>query len=197
MALYRHTAMGTFPGEEWSFTLHTTGSGTLTAAQAAWDAAVGSMWTGGLDAIVSSVVSCTETTTASLDPATGKQQSRLSTSTTRAGAAAGETLPAQCACAVSTRTALATRSGRGRFYLPPFEVSVMSSGVLSASAVGTTLAAAQALFASLSGAGLAPVLLNRSSMAQTPITALDVGNVIDTQRRRRNKLIEARQSVVV
>jgi hypothetical protein len=155
------------------------------------------MWTGALDAIVSADVSCTETTTASIDEATGKQLSRLSTSTTRAGASTEETLPAQCACVVSTRSALATRSGRGRFYLPPFDVTVMSSGLLSAAAVGTTLAAAQALFSSLDGAGLSPVLLNRSTMVQTPITSIDVGNVIDTQRRRRNKLIEARQSATV
>jgi len=197
MALYRHVAMGTFPGEEWTFTLHTTGSGSLAAAQTSWEAATGALWTGSLDGIVATDIAMTEVTTASLDEAGGGQLSRLSDAVTRPGVSTEESLPAQCAVAVSTRSSLATRGGRGRFYLPPVDTTVMDAGRLSAVAQALIVASAELMFSTLDGSGLSPVLLNRTTMVQTPITAFDVGDVIDTQRRRRNKLIEARVSGAV
>ena len=44
MALYRHVLSGTFPGEQWSVRIHSVGSGSLTAAQTAWETAVGDLW---------------------------------------------------------------------------------------------------------------------------------------------------------
>jgi hypothetical protein len=38
------------------------------------------------------------------------------------------------------------------------------------------------------------VIYHRSLGTTTPVTSLDVGDVIDTQRRRRNQLVEARTS---
>lgn len=194
MTLFRHVASGTTQGEVWSFTLHTEGSNTIDSAQAGFSSSMDSFWTGGLDAFVSTTVALTETSTASIDEGTGHQITRVNDDVEVPGVATGESLPYQCATAVSTRTALATRSGRGRFYLPPLAVSVMDAGRLSDTAQAGILAAAEALFAGLATAGLAPVLFNRASKATTPITRIDVGNVIDTQRRRRNKLIEVRLS---
>lgn len=194
MALYRHVMSGTTPGESWSCTLHTTGAGTLASAQTAFSNAVAAFWTGELDSIVTADVSVTETSTASLNEATGTQISRLIDDVSLPGVASGEMLPFQCASGVSWRTALATRSGRGRMYLPPLAVSVLDTGRLSTGAVSTIVDAVGQLTDSLDGGGLALVLLNRTTLATTPVTTVDVGNVIDTQRRRRNKLIEVRVS---
>ena len=195
MAVFRHVMLGTTPGEEWSCTLYTTGSNTLSSAQTAWEAAVTALWTGELDAVVTADVAVTEVSTASIDPATGRQMSRLIDDVSLPGVAAGEMLPFQCASSVSWRTALATRAGRGRIYLPPLAVSTVDTGRLSSAAVTAIVGAVEAFWGSLDGDGLAPILFGRTTFTQTPITGADVGNVIDTQRRRRNKLIEVRTAV--
>jgi hypothetical protein len=195
MALFRHVMMGTTPGEEWSCTLHTTGTNTLSSAQTAWSSAVSALWTGELDAIITPDVVVTEVSTATIDPATGKQLSRLIDDVSLPGVDAGEMLPFQCAVSVSWRTAVATRAGRGRMYLPPLAGTVLDTGRVSAAAVGDIVGAVEAFWNSLNGDGLAPVLFGRTTFTQTPITGADVGDVIDTQRRRRNKLIEVRTPV--
>jgi len=197
VALYRHVMSGTTPGEEWTCRVYTTGAGTLASAQTAWSAAVSAFWTGELDALVTADVSVVEVSTASIDPATGKQISRLIDDVSLPGVATGEMLPFQCASCVSWRTALATRGGRGRIYLPPLAVSTLDTGRLSSAAVTAIVAAVGELTGSLDGDGLALTLFSGTTFAQTPITGGDVGDVIDTQRRRRNKLIEARTSFAV
>lgn len=192
MALFRHVASGTSPGEQWTFTLHTSGAGSLASAQLTWEGATDAIWTGQLDALISADVSMTEVSTASLDETTGGQISRLSTGVTRPGVNVGEMLPFQCAVVVSTRSDLATRSGRGRFYLPPIAEGNTTAGRLSTTAQAAVVTAANQFFSSLDTGGLDPVLLNRTTLVQTPITQFDVGDIIDTQRRRRNGLIEQR-----
>ncbi len=191
MALYRHVAKGR-PGEVWTFTLHTTGLGDLTSAQTAWESATGALWTGQLDALMCTDVAMTEVSTASLDEATGRQISRVATGVTRPGTAVGACLPFQCAPVVSLRTDLATRSGRGRFYLPALAEGNTTAGRLLLASQQAIVTAAQQFFASLDTGGLQPILLSRVSLAQTPVTSFDVGDVIDTQRRRRNQLVEQR-----
>ena len=197
MALYRHIASGTFPGDSWSFTLHTLGSADLATAQTSWSGAVSALWTGALDAYVATDVEVTEVSTASLTQATGGQISRLIDDVTLPGVATGETLPAQCALCISWGSSLATRAGQGRAYLPPLAVSVMDAGRVSSAACTAIAAAAHDMVAALEGDGLNPVLYSRTTFLTTPITKGNVGNVIDTQRRRRNKLIEVRTPFAV
>lgn len=54
-----------------------------------------------------------------------------------------------------------------------------------------------AMINALTAAGLDTVLYGRTSHAIQSVTRVDVGDVIDTQRRRRNKLPEARVSANV
>lgn len=194
MTVFRHVAKGTFPGESWSFTLHTEGTIALTAAQAAWHSALGTFWTGSLDALVNENVSLTESSTASLSDSTGAQISRLSDDESLPGVATQGLLPPQCTVAVSLRTALATRAGRGRFYLPTFDKGTVtvSGGRLDSTSITATVTAAGDLLASLIADDLTPVIYSRSALTTQPITQYDVGDVIDTQRRRRDKLIEVR-----
>lgn len=192
MALYRHVASGTFPGEIWQITMHTTGDVSLADAQSAWSDATGALWTSALDALVSTDVVMTEVSTASISEETDTQLSRLIDDVTRPGVSEDETLPPQVALVVSLRTAMATRAGRGRFYLPPLAVSTVADGRLSSTAQGTVSSAVEAFLTSLGGASLTPVVRGRSTHTSTPITRYDVGDVFDTQRRRRDKLIETR-----
>nr|CRY97172.1 hypothetical protein [uncultured prokaryote] len=199
MTLYKAVASGTYnSSEEWSFSLHFNSTNDLATTHGRWHTALVALWTGELDANISDQVVLTEYATASLTLATGKQISRLLDVVSLPGASATESLPAQCAPAVSTRSATATRAGRGRFYLPPFRVGIMDGGRISAAAMTVCGTALTAMFASLAGGTpLDPVLYSRTAFATTNITAADMGDVIDTQRRRRNKLIEARTAIVV
>jgi hypothetical protein len=106
-------------------------------------------------------------------------------------------LPFQCATVITLVTASATRHGRGRFYLPPLGVGVLDTGRLSAAATGSLELAFTSFFDVLSTAGLSVVVRNRSGHVSTPVTEARVGNVIDTQRRRRNKLIETYTAIAV
>lgn len=62
---------------------------------------------------------------------------------------------------------------------------------------------AAAMLNTLLTGGLVPVIFHRTAspgveqFSRTQITSLDVGDVLDTQRRRRNKLVESRDSRVI
>lgn len=197
MALFRHRVVGTSPGEQWSFTLHTTGTGTDATANAVWASAVGAMWTGQLDALVADELSVVERSTTLINEATEGQVSRTSDPQELPGAATTEMLPYQVALVISLHTSLANRHGRGRFYLPPLVVGVVESGRLSATAQATVAAAVESLFTELASGGLTPVVRDRVGHVSTVIDMASVGDVLDTQRRRRNKLVENRAMIAV
>lgn len=196
MALFKHTLNGAFPGEVWSFGLHTLGNVTTSFAETSWATAVGEFWT---DAgpLFANEVTTTTTSTAELDQLTGKQITRVETGSALAGTAVSESLPFQCAPAVSLRTNLATRAGRGRFYAPSLAVEFMLAGKMTDAARTALLNGAVGMIGALTAAGLDVVLYGRTSHATQSVTRVDVGNVIDTQRRRRNKLPEQRISANV
>lgn len=194
MPLYRHLCSGETPGEVWTFSLWTNGSLSINAAHSAWEAATGTFWSGGIDQHISAQVINTSLSTAEVDVATGRQSQRLESAVNRPGVAAGQMLPFQCATAVSLRTIFATRSGRGRFYLPPLAVSVLLAGRVTPAVQSDLADAAALMLQALAGGGLTPVVYSRTAHAAVTITSIDVGDVIDTQRRRRNKLVEQRES---
>lgn len=196
MALFKHTLNGTFTGEIWSFGIHTLGNLTASAAESAWSTAAGLFWTSA-GPLFATEVAATSTATAELDQATGKQLTRVETGSSLVGTAVSESLPYQCAPVVSTRTNLATRAGRGRFYAPSLAVEFVANGKMTATAQSALLDGAEAMVNSLTGAGLTTVLYSRSLHTTQEVTRIDVGDVIDTQRRRRNKLVESRVSVNV
>lgn len=82
---------------------------------------------------------------------------------------------------------------QGRYYLPPTSIQAGSDGVVSPVQVQNLLLAQRAFLVSVNTA-LAPsyivVASNRGAGQIKQVTGLRVGNVIDTQRRRRNALIE-------
>jgi hypothetical protein len=194
VALYRHRLIGTYPGESWSFGLHTSGNASLAAAQAAWTAGITAFFSVAYAGTLCSDVKAIEATTVELNQTTGKQLTGLTDPRNDTGTNTGECLPFQCAPVVSLRTATLSRAGRGRFYAPSLAVDQVAAGRMVAGAQTALANSALALLQALDNAGQTPVIYHRALGTVTNITSLDVGDVIDTQRRRRNKLIEARSS---
>ena len=202
MGIYRCAAIGHTPGESFSFGVYFDGgiSVELAAANTAWAAAVALLYStngpGGhpLTFYTHTSVGIDDTTVASIDPATNKQISKMLTAAAIVGTNATASLPPQTTMAISLRTDLATRKGRGRFYLPPFATDALSGGRILADARDTALAGAVAMLDHMQAALLTPLVWHKDDGTGTNVVRVDAGDVFDTQRRRRNKLVEARSS---
>jgi len=193
MALYRHRLEGTFPGEVWSFGLYTDSNLSLTAMHSAWNTGITNFW-GTATALFCTDVETTRATTVEVDPATGGQLTGAESTRTDAGTSTATCLPFQCAPVVTLRTSTLSRAGRGRFYAPSLAVDQVAAGRMTTAARDTLADAAEDLVQGLTAGGGNVVIYHRGPGTTTTVTSLDVGDVIDTQRRRRNKLIEARTS---
>lgn len=193
MALYRHRVEGTFPGEVWTFGLHTDSSLSLSAMQSQFITGITNFWATAT-ALFCTDVAAIRAVTVELDPATGKQLTGAEDTLALAGTSTATCLPFQCAPVVSLRTATLSRAGRGRFFVPSLAVDQVDAGRMLTSARNTLADAAQDLVQGLTSAGGTLVIYHRALGTTSVVTSLDVGDVIDTQRRRRNKLIESRTS---
>jgi hypothetical protein len=191
VALYKLLAIGSYPSAaNWSFTQHVTSSLSLAAAGSAWNTAVSALWTS-LTARLPTVVSLTQTVVVERDPATGHQLQKLATANVTPGTDAGQPLPAEVTCCVSKQTVTPTREGRGRLYLPAFSVDQMSAGFFSAACVTGVVTAVKAMYDSLVGASMTPIIYGLRSHVLYNMSGFRVGNVPDSQRGRRRKQIEA------
>lgn len=189
MALYRHRLSGVFPGEEWSFNIHSESTLSLAAAQSQFVSGVNDFWTLFAPHVCDDI-SATLATTVEIDPATGKQLSGADTVLALAGTNATACLPFQCSVVVSLRTNLRTRAGRGRFYLPSVAVDQQAGGTLTAAAQTAIADAGAALLNGIEAAGGSVVIYHRTTHTTTDVVEARVGSIIDTQRRRRNQLVE-------
>jgi len=109
---------------------------------------------------------------------------------------AAPSLPNQCACVVTLKTSQAGRSGTGRIYLPLLALGVVNgkhgkAGQISG-AVRHWLDTAYAdLGLTALGARDWCIYSAKGAGAVAKIVSVRVGDVIDTQRRRRDGLTEA------
>jgi hypothetical protein len=115
------------------------------------------------------------------------------------GDASGNLMPMQCSVVGSWRTGVVGRKGRGRIYLPPMPTSIMGAhGHLDSAWVGD---ARTNLVTLLEGLGYTPTLgpfagALRPIVTGAPwtdygvITEVRVGDLVDTQRRRRRQMVE-------
>lgn len=194
MALYRHTISGTFPGEQWSYGFHSEGNLSVVAAQSGLITGLTNLYGGAYAATLCVDVVARLARTVELDPVTGRQLTGAENVVAHPGTSTATCLPFQCAPVVSLRTAQLNRSGRGRFYAPSLAVDQVDAGRMT-TAAQTALADGFAdLLAGITDAGNRIVIYHRGSGTFDTVTTLDVGDVIDTQRRRRNKLVEERTS---
>ena len=212
MSVYRATYRFTMAtGEEGNFTLHLLGPDGNALAGSVVAAAAGTLlWQGAAppaDNINQYVPTGVERADEAVGHAvfadrdeldgTGRNVAQVIAAIGHAGTSVDTELPPQCSVAVSTRTALPTRSGRGRFFLPPFAVSTVATGRLASAVRGVVAAAAQGMLDHFFANAFEPVIYHRQTNSTTVIERIDVGDVFDSQRRRRNQLLELRTSLPV
>lgn len=102
--------------------------------------------------------------------------------------------PPQCAHVFTLVTGLAGRRYRGRFYWPAL-AGAFDGTTLKGAPPGTAAAEAALILGTLgtlaaSTGVLDPVVYSKVADEVTQVTAVRVGDVIDTQRRRRDNLVE-------
>lgn len=109
-------------------------------------------------------------------------------------------MPYQCTHSITTRSSGTGRRNKNRFYLPPYVVGVTNGkGIVAAPvcvAIGAWLANQQTALNSLSPE-VELINISPADAAAKDIVDSYIGNVIDTQRRRRNALTEARTVTAV
>jgi hypothetical protein len=109
----------------------------------------------------------------------------------------------QVALAVTLRTASNTPRTRGRFFLPaPAWGSLSADGLVAEVQAGSTAGSVVQLIQALNNQpgfdqGDDRVIVASTFGANTPVTSVSVGRVLDTIRSRRNALREAYVSAVV
>lgn len=107
-------------------------------------------------------------------------------------------LPPGVAVAVTLRSTVAGPTGRGRFYLPPPNVGqVSTTGRLSTAGLAQLAGALANAFTALAGLTnpIEACIYSRTHRLVHPAIKGDVGDVFDSMRTRRDKLIEARSPV--
>lgn len=132
-----------------------------------------------------------------VDVATGQILSTHSGTGTYAGTAITNALPPQLSPCVSLRTARSGASYRGRYFVPAPNVNCVDAvGRIVTARVTDILTAVSVAHAAAIGATVSGVVViySRTHRLTTVVNSLDVGNVWDTQRRRRDKLVEVRQT---
>lgn len=204
MPLYQHRFSGhcaagdIFVFSWWSDTsvsIDTSQSNAVAWAEALW---AGPTAGTGYTAYTTADVGIDRITTGEITMATGQQQALRETTTAIAGTATGPSQPAEVALVVSLRTALANRTGRGRFYLPQPSVEALDDdGTLLAAAQTAIVDALESAWAAANGAGESPVVYSRTAKATREITSFDVGDVFDIQTRRQNSLTQQRVSAAM
>lgn len=190
---------GSFP---WSLRMYATASGSEAAVETTWSSGIAAMFNAtGFNGILPNTVNVNSTYTSTMD-ASWKQTTKTQTSASLTGGAA-QSLPWHVAEVVTWRTALATRYGRGRWYLPCLGSGSLATagGKMSATAQTDIVTAVNALLA-ITVPSIQFVILHRRGtktgpgpLTTTPIISGDVPDGYDVQRRRADKYVPARTSL--
>lgn len=199
MTFYRGTIFGhLLGGEIWNATIHMLDvGGNAATISADLATAVTSMWSGtnspagNITLLYPATIGVDGVRVDELDSA-GKNVGQAETTLTLVGTGSGEAMPPQVAIAVSLRTTLPTRAGRGRFNLPSPVVSSSVSQRLDSTLQLHVKNGALAMINSLRANSHTPIIYHRNSDSGTEVSAVDVGDVYDTQNPRRNQLVETR-----
>lgn len=196
MALYRADLQGTIYGiEEFQHGMHFSSSdstaGLAADVAAAWTTLAG---TAALNTFYNTGITWQQVNVSELGatpaaPIITSAQAAIGAS----GLATDPSLPAQCSPCVSLTTATAGSRARGRMFLPPPDTSaVTTSGRLSSAFRTAAVNALDAFFATMAGNAATCVVVSAVGGVWTTYTVntIRLGDVVDTQRRRRNSIAE-------
>lgn len=198
MTIYLHKMSGPgSAGDVWISTLHTSGAANLATAHGAWSTFVNAIYNNALKTRWAIPSQITNLATVSLDPVTGKQTAVTSSGVALVGTAAGQALSPRDSIVISLRTALPTKAGRGRMFLPgPDAGHLGTSGLLigtDATAIATAVGAAMTTLKATSQ----PVVYHAKTKTVDNIITVMVGQVLATQRRRTNRVFNAYSSATI
>jgi hypothetical protein len=204
MTFFRHRLIGHgVGGEEWVTSLHSSSTGTLADAHAAWNTFCVGMFTGELAARYSTLVGMSTTVTDALDATTGKNTAQIRTDAAHAGTATDGVQSSRACLLVALRTALPTRKGRGRMFWPaPTAASIDTDGAVKSAALTAIAADFGTQLTTLAGA-VTPIIFHRPKPllfidgTGTPVIAVAINGQLATQRRRNNKTVNPRVSATV
>lgn len=198
MANYLVTAGGlladAFP---WSFRMYMVSADSEATVETNWHASVKAMWDNPtFIALIPATTHFTFTSSSTLD-ASWKQTTKTTTDEDIVGTG-GPALPFSSALILTWRTALASKKGHGRSYLPGLDVASLDTNGYFYKASTTTAAqgAAQAMTGSWAGV-LQPVLLHRKTLTTDNIIHGDIPDNVPVQTRRADKRVPIRTSFTV
>lgn len=203
MANYLCQAGGTLNGSSaWSFRSYATSSGAESAVQTAWNSGIAAMFaSSGFAGLLPTTVELTYTYTSTMN-ANWKQTTKTQTNLSVVGTAT-TSMPYHVSEVVTWRTAQATKYGHGRWFLPPLAVTALATGgwSLSSTAQGDIVTAVNAAITAW-GSTVNLVILHRNGtksgpgpLTTDPVIGGDVPNLLDTQRRRADKIVPSRVSL--
>ena len=201
MAVFRLDFGGPLYADIWQCTLHMEGSG-MPTADAALDDLVKdlSTWMRASQSASSAALAWVKFN--EIDPLTRRYKSATDTyerilTTPVRGSVEGNGMPQQTLCVSLLTGAKRGLASRGRFYPPATVLSLGSDGTVSNTGVNLVAQAARTLITNLNQwpgtdtpIGGQVVVLGGNGVTRN-VTAVSVGNVMDTQRRRRSKLRES------
>ena len=201
MPLYQHRFIGNLAsGDQFSFAWWSDSSLTIDTSHGNAIQWATDLWNGidtlpGYGSYCSADVSIQRITTGEISLASGQQQTLRESTVNIPGSALGSSLPADVALVVSLRSAVANRTGRGRFYLPQPTVDALTAdGRLATAAQQAIMDALGEAWARVNVVGENPVIYSRTLRATRDISSFNIGDLFDTQRRRENAVSQSRLS---
>lgn len=100
------------------------------------------------------------------------------------------TMPNQICAVLSLRTGIPGRSHRGRMYVPVLSVAIAAGGVASTTLLNGLASGLATSMGTFNSSGNGKCVVSSSTLAAAfQIKTVQVDNVLDTQRRRRDKVV--------
>lgn len=196
MPIYRHRITGPGPaGDIWSTGLFTSGTADLATTHAAWKTFTDAFFGSDMAGLWATETQANEIITDQLDAMGWHNVAQARTTVNYKGTGSGGQMSQRTSVVVGLRTALPTRSGRGRMYVPaPGDDQLTTEGLLLSTTADNISGYAATALETLTGVSTV-VIAHRNTepgghgiSGTTPVTYVTVGQVLGTQIRRTNKV---------